>query len=88
MEIFKNALPSRNRYDIVILDLTIPGGMGGKEIVKRMKEFDPKVKAIASSGYSDDEIMSRPKEFGFDASLAKPYAIEALSKILQELSSK
>ncbi|OGF48823.1 MAG: hypothetical protein A2231_12215 [Candidatus Firestonebacteria bacterium RIFOXYA2_FULL_40_8] len=88
LEIFKNALPSRNRYDIVILDLTIPGGMGGKEIVKRMKEFDPKVKAIASSGYSDDEIMSRPKEFGFDASLAKPYAIEALSKILQELSSK
>ena len=88
LEIFKNALPFKNKFNIVILDLTIPGGMGGKEIVKRMKELDPKIKAIASSGYSDDEIMSRPKDFGFDASLAKPYSIEALAEVLKVLSAK
>ena len=88
LEIFKNALPSKNKYEIVILDLTIPGGMGGKDIVKRMKELDPNVKAVASSGYSDDEIMARPKDFGFDASLAKPYTIEDLAKILQDFSKK
>jgi len=86
--VFEKSVSTNARYDIVILDLTIPGGLGGKEVVKRFKELDPAVLAVASSGYSDNEIMVRPKDFGFDASLAKPYSLEDLLKTLQEVNSR
>ncbi len=70
---------------MVIMDLTIPGGMGGKETIKRLLEIDPEVKAIVSSGYSNDPIMSNPKKYGFVSVIIKPYRIDDLSKALSDI---
>ena len=83
--LYKKALRSKRPFDLLIMDLTIPGGMGGKEAIKKLKEIDPTVKAVASSGYSNDPVMANPKEYGFSASFAKPYKMEKLSKTLGEL---
>lgn len=72
-------------YDAVIMDLTIPGSVGGKEAVKRILEIDPSVKAIVSSGYATDPVMSRHREYGFCAMLAKPYEIADLARVVQEV---
>jgi CheY-like chemotaxis protein len=73
-------------FDIVILDLTIPGGMGGRDALSRLREIDPAVRAIASSGYSEDAVMSDPIRHGFKSALAKPYnrdeLVLALNKAL------
>ncbi|HEY9074871.1 MAG TPA: PAS domain S-box protein, partial [Desulfobaccales bacterium] len=75
-------------FAAVILDLTVPGGMGGQETLEKLLRIDPQVKAIVSSGYSDDQIMANFKEYGFSEVIAKPYRIVALSKILQRVISK
>jgi signal transduction histidine kinase/CheY-like chemotaxis protein len=69
-------------FDAVILDLTIPGGFGGKHVLAEILEFDASVKAIATSGYSDDPVISNPQEFGFRAAVMKPYTIEELGQTL------
>ena len=71
--------------DVVILDVTIPGGMGGQEAIKKLLEIDPEVKAIVSSGYSNDPIMSHYQAYGFSSVIAKPYRIKELSKILRDV---
>jgi signal transduction histidine kinase/CheY-like chemotaxis protein len=73
LELFKNACASELPFDVVILDLTVPDGMGGVETLKQLQVIDPDVKAIASSGYSDDPVISQPEKYGFTASLGKPY---------------
>ncbi len=73
VDIYKNAMSTENPFDAVIMDLTIPGGMGGKEAIKELLEIDPHVKAIVSSGYSYDPIMSNYRDYGFMAVLTKPY---------------
>gem|GEM_PF-2548915 len=72
-------------FDMVIMDLTIPGGMGGKEAVGRLKQAYPSAMVLVSSGYSDDQVMSDYKAYGFDAALAKPYKLEELSRALSSL---
>jgi len=72
-------------FDAVVLDLTIPGGMGGKEVIRRLHEIDPGVKAIVSNGYSSDPIMSRYKKYGFKGVVSKPYSIQELNKTLHEV---
>ncbi|MFC2171816.1 response regulator [Acidobacteriota bacterium] len=84
-EKYRLALDSDRPYDAVILDLTISGGMGGKAAVKRLKELDPNVIAIVSSGYSNDRIISNYKEHGFKGMIAKPYRIEEFSRILHDI---
>ena len=69
-------------YLAVIMDITIPGGMGGKEAIKYLKEIDPQVKAIVSSGYANDPVMAQYKDYGFAGVLAKPYTLEALEDVL------
>ena len=69
----------------MILDLTVPGGIGGKKTLARLLEIDPQVKAIVSSGYSDDPIMADFQKYGFSAVIAKPYRISELGKILREV---
>ena len=71
--------------DRVILDLTVPGAMGGKETMARLLEIDSRVKAVVSSGYSDDPIMADFQKYGFSGVIAKPYKISELGKILQEV---
>jgi len=70
-------------YDIVLLDLTIPGGMGGAQVVSELRALDPSLRAIASSGYSDDPIMVNPRRFGFCASLPKPYLTRDLLRVVE-----
>jgi len=82
---FVQAHGSGQAFAAVILDLTVPGGMGGKEALARLLEIDPQVKAIVSSGYSDDPIMADFQKYGFSGVIAKPYKISELGKILHEV---
>lgn len=66
-------------FDLVILDLTIPDGLGGEETVKRLKKIDPNVKAIVSSGYSNESLMANYKSLGFSGVLPKPYKLDELA---------
>jgi PAS domain S-box-containing protein len=75
---YSEALDAGQRFDVVILDLTVPGGMGGKETLEKLREKDPAVKAIASSGYSNAPIMADFKAHGFRGILAKPYRMKQL----------
>jgi len=75
-------------FAAVILDLTIPGGMGGMETIKKLLELDPNINAIVSSGYATDPIMSNYKKYGFSAVVTKPYSVEELEKILHNLLGK
>jgi len=72
-------------FDAVILDLTVPGGMGGKETIKKLLEIDPDVTSIVSSGYSTASIMSEFKKYGFSAVVTKPYSARELERELQRL---
>ena len=83
--LYKNALSNNTPYDALIMDLTIPGGMGGKECVKKLLEIDPNVKAIVSSGYSNDPVMSNYKEYGFKGVVIKPYRIQELSQTIKQI---
>ena len=82
IELFQSAIYANIPFSLVIMDLTIPGGLGGKETIIRLKEIDPKVKAIVSSGYSNDPVLANFKKYGFKAVLTKPYKIETLSSII------
>ncbi len=70
-------------FNAVILDLTIQGGMGGKETVSELRKIDATVPVIVSSGYADDPIMARPYEYGFAGSLSKPFTLAELSQLLR-----
>jgi nitrogen-specific signal transduction histidine kinase/CheY-like chemotaxis protein len=73
VRLFREATDSGIPFHLVILDLTIPGGEGGMETLRHLREIDPEIKAIASSGHSFDPIMADPSRYGFSAGLAKPY---------------
>ncbi|MBU7029832.1 MAG: response regulator [Theionarchaea archaeon] len=72
-------------FDVVIIDLTIPGGMGGKKTIEKLLEIDPHVKAVVSSGYSNDPIMANYGEYGFCGVVTKPYTIKELSETLHKV---
>jgi two-component system cell cycle sensor histidine kinase/response regulator CckA len=84
IQIFSKAKESGSPFGLVILDLTIKGGIGGKETIKRLKELDPDVRAIVASGYSSDPVMANFREYGFDDALQKPYRLIDLRKALGE----
>ncbi len=77
-EMYQEALDNGNPYNLVIMDLTIPGGMGGKEAVEAILDIDPAAKVIASSGYSTDPIMAKYLDYGFKGKLIKPFRLEDL----------
>jgi signal transduction histidine kinase/CheY-like chemotaxis protein len=72
-------------FDAVLLDLTVSGGMGGMEAVGRLKELDPSVKLVVSSGYSDATVMSNFRKYGFDDVLPKPWRIAEVSLVLRRV---
>jgi len=82
---YLKAINNNKKFSLVIMDLTIPGGMGGKEAIKKILKIDPSVKAIVSSGYSNDPIMTNYKEYGFIGVLSKPYTVNQLKELLQKL---
>ncbi len=85
IELYQKAKDAACPFDAVMIDLTIKGGMGGKETIKKLLEIDPEVKAIVSSGYFNDPIMAGFKEYGFKGVITKPYEIEELNKLLHEV---
>ncbi|MFC1862247.1 PAS domain S-box protein, partial [Chloroflexota bacterium] len=85
IEKYTRANESGQPFNAVIMDLTIPGGMGGKEAIKKLLEIDPDARVIVSSGYSTDPIMANFEEYGFSAVIAKPYIIEQLGETLLRL---
>lgn len=85
IEKYISAIHQEERYDVLIMDLTIPGGVGGVEALNLLKSIDPGVKAIVSSGYSQDAVMSDYKKFGFKGVLPKPFKIEELSQVLEKV---
>jgi signal transduction histidine kinase/ActR/RegA family two-component response regulator len=87
VEMFEKLFKSGTKYKFVLLDLTIPGGEGGEQVLKKLKVIDPEIKAIASSGYSNAPVMSDHLKYGFINILVKPYGIEELKKVINEIFS-
>ncbi len=75
-------------FDVIIMDLIVPGGMGGKEAIRKLHEIDPSACAIVSSGYSNDPIMADYQSFGFCDAVAKPYRHEELRRVLHRVMSR
>ena len=82
---YGRALRTESAYDVVILDLTVAGGMGGCEAMEQLSRLDPEVKAIVSSGYSNDQVLSSYRDYGFSGIVAKPYETAALAAMLNQL---
>jgi PAS domain S-box-containing protein len=85
IELYKDAKESGQPYDAVIVDIVVPGGMGGRETIQRLMEIDPEVRVIVSSGYSDDPIMADFSRYGFKGAIAKPYKTKELSEVLHRV---
>jgi PAS domain S-box-containing protein len=85
VEAFATALSSGRPFDAVIVDLTVPGGMGGTEALRRLLEIDPEARVIVSSGYSNDPIMADFRSHGFQGVVAKPYELRTLGTALKEV---
>jgi CheY-like chemotaxis protein len=85
IEKYREAFAEGRRFDLVVLDLTIPGGLGGKEAISALLEIDPAVKAIVSSGYSNDPIMADHARYGFSAVLVKPYRLDDVTAVIRQV---
>lgn len=85
IERYKQAAKSERPFAAVILDLTIPGGMGGKDTIQELLRIDPKVKAIVASGYSADPVMAEYKRYGFRDILKKPFSLQEIGSALQRV---
>ena len=85
VSVYRQAQEAGERFDVVILDLTVPGGMGGKEAAEKILAVDPSAKIIVSSGYANDPIMADYSEYGFSGVVPKPYKIEDLSKVVHDV---
>ena len=81
------ALEQGRRFDLAILDLTVPGGLGGKETIKRLRELDPELKAIVVSGYSNDPVMANFDSYGFDGCVRKPFQLDELARTVSQVAS-
>ncbi len=84
VELYRNQI-DKDPFDGVILDLTVPGGMGGKETLQKLLRIAPQVKALVSSGYANDPVMAEYKRHGFSSVVSKPYDIVQLGKALEDL---
>ncbi len=84
---FTSALAEGRPFDLVILDLTIPGEQGGKDVLQLLRQHDPDIKAIVMSGYSNDPVLSEYQKYGFQGVLEKPFDLiqmnEAIFQVLK-----
>jgi PAS domain S-box-containing protein len=82
---YQHAQAAGQPFTAVILDITVPGGVGGKEAMARLQVIDPQVKALISSGYANDPIMANFTQYGFSGVVTKPYTVERLKHALQRV---
>jgi len=87
LEAVRKQKDSGEPFDMVIVDLTIKKGMGGKQTIRELLKIDPHIKTIVSSGYFNDPIMSNYAEYGFMGSMAKPYEMNNLKEAIEKLSN-
>ena len=85
VELYRSAKQTSRPFDAVMVDLTIPGGVGGKEAFEMLREIDPDVKAVVSSGYSTDPVMADYRRYGFKGVVPKPYTAEELGETLKRV---
>ena len=85
VEVYKKAKSLGRHFDVVMLDLTVRGGMGGRETIQALLKIDPEVKAIAMSGYVHDPVILEPERHGFKGTLAKPFDVGKLQEILSRV---
>jgi CheY-like chemotaxis protein len=85
VRLYRERMESGSGFDVVIIDLTMPG-MGGNETMQQLRTIDQAVVGVVSSGYSDDEIMARYEEFGFKGVIAKPYSLSEIGKVIRALT--
>ena len=88
ISIYKKQMSLGKPFDFVIMDLTIPGGMGGEETIKYLREIDPEIKAIVSSGYSNNPVISNFSDYGFSGRLVKPFKVSTLKREIRSVLSK
>ena len=88
IELFTREKMGGRPFDLVILDLSVPEGMGGKEAFEKIREVDPSVKVVISSGYTSDPMMTDYAKFAIDGILAKPYRIADIKALLEKLIQK
>ncbi|MBN2035492.1 MAG: PAS domain S-box protein [Chitinispirillaceae bacterium] len=88
VERYRRAFETGQPYDLVILDLTVPGGMGGHKAIQELRKIDPRVAACVTSGYAENEVLSNPEKFGFMGMIAKPYRTSDLLKTVKAMLQK
>ena len=82
---YTQAMKTDDAFDIIIMDLTIPGGMGGRETLQELLKIDPEVRAIVSSGYAEDPVMANYADYGFKGVTIKPSPINTLRDMIQKI---
>ncbi len=85
IEMYRQARDASHPFDVVVLDLTVPGGMGGQEAAKGLLQIDPEARIIVSSGYADDPVMANYADYGFKGVAQKPYSPSKLSEVLTQV---
>jgi PAS domain S-box-containing protein len=80
---FSEAYAAGRPFDLVVMDLTVPGGVGGREAIEQLRRIDPDVRAIVSSGYSSDPVLANHRAYGFRGMVAKPYKVEDFARVLR-----
>jgi len=85
VRLYEQALARKEPFDIVVMDLTVSGGLGATETIRKLKSIDANVKSILSSGYFNDPAMKNYQELGFDGQIAKPYRVKELSRLINQI---
>ncbi len=85
VDVFRAAREKGQPFDLVLLDMTLPGELDGAATLQEMRKLDPGIKAVVSSGYSADDIVANARRYGFDAAVPKPYSISVLRETVKQL---
>jgi CheY-like chemotaxis protein len=88
IELYRQEKEAGQPFDLIIIDLTIPEGMGGRETIEKLRSYDPGVKAVVSSGYTNDPVMQDFASYGFSGRLTKPYRINEMKTLLESMIRK